>query len=79
VAELQAAAAFRGGRLISADYTGNPSALLKWECHQGHCFEASPKLILEGGHWCSDCFSDHWANFDDVAKHNPFFAQIYRQ
>lgn len=79
VAELQAAAAFRGGCLISADYTGNPSALLKWECHQGHCFEASPKLILEGGHWCSDCFSDHWANFDDVAKHNPFFAQIYRQ
>ncbi len=79
MAELQAAAAFRGGRLVSDGYTGDPSQRLVWECHQGHRFEASPKLVLEGGHWCPDCFSDHWDGFLNVAKHNPFFAQIYRQ
>ena len=78
VAELQAAAMFRGGRLVSETYSGDPSQLLTWECHQGHRFEASPKLVLEGGHWCPDCMSDHWNGFADVAKHSPFFAQVYR-
>ena len=77
--ELQAAAAFRGGKLVSEAYSGDPSQLLTWECHQGHQFKASPKLVLEGGHWCTDCLSDHWNNFSNVAKHNPFFAQVYKQ
>ena len=78
LADLQAAAAFRGGRLVSESYSGDPMQPLTWECHQGHRFEASPKLILEGGHWCPECMSDHWDGFHDVAKHNPFFAQVYR-
>ena len=78
VAELQAAASFRGGRLVSDTYSGDPSQLLEWECHNGHRFKASPKLVLEGGHWCPDCFSDHWENFDNEALHNPFFAQVRR-
>ena len=78
VAELQEAAKFRGGRLVSETYSGDPSQLLQWECHQGHRFEASPKLVLEGGHWCPDCMSDHWDDFNDVAQHSPFFAQVYR-
>ena len=77
VEELQSAATFRGGRLVSETYSGDPSEQLTWECHQGHKFEASPKLVLEGGHWCPDCMSDHWEGFTDVAKHNPFFAQVY--
>lgn len=79
IEELQAAAAFRGGRLVSDAYSGDPTQLLIWECHQGHQFKASPKLVLEGGHWCPDCLSDHWDGFTDVAKHNPFFAQVYKQ
>ena len=79
MAELQAAAAFRGGRLVSDNYSGDPSQQLVWECYQEHRFEASPKLVLEGGHWCPDCLSDHWDNFSDVAKHNPFFAQVIIQ
>ena len=75
--ELQAAAVFRGGRLVSESYSGNPSQQLVWECHDGHRFKASPKLVLEGGHWCADCLSDHWDNFTEVAKHNPFFAQVF--
>jgi nucleoside-diphosphate-sugar epimerase len=78
LADLQAAAAFRGGRLVSESYSGNPELLLTWECHQGHRFEASPKLVLEGGHWCPECLSDHWDGFPEVARHNPFFAQVYR-
>ncbi|MBQ3579637.1 MAG: NAD(P)-dependent oxidoreductase [Bacteroidales bacterium] len=76
LAELQAAAAFRGGRLLSDSYSGDPSQMLEWECHDGHRFKASPKLVLEGGHWCSECLSDHWDNFSHVAQHNPFFAQV---
>ena len=75
--ELQAAAAFRDGRLVSENYTGDPSQLLTWECHCGHRFEASVKLVLEGGHWCPECLSTHWP-YDDLAKHNPFLAQVYQ-
>ena len=78
-AELQTAAVFRGGQLISENYTGNPSQKLVWKCHNEHLFEASPNLILEGGHWCPECFSNHWENFADVAKHNPFFAQVFEK
>lgn len=79
VAEIQAAAAFRGGRLVSDDYSGDPAQRLVWECHSGHRFEASLQLVLAGGHWCPDCLSDHWDNFSDVAQHNPFFAQVYKR
>lgn len=76
VAELQAAAAERGGRLVSDAYSGNPAQLLTWECYDGHRFEASPKLVLEGGHWCPDCLSTHWP-YDEIAKHNPFMMQVF--
>jgi nucleoside-diphosphate-sugar epimerase len=76
--ELQQAAAFRGGTLVSESYSGDPSQLLTWKCHAGHHFKASPKLILEAGHWCPECLSTNW-NYNDLATHSPFFAQIYRQ
>lgn len=52
---------------------------LKWKC--GTCgaeFEASPALILLGGHWCPECYipQKEW-NYDEVAKTNPFFAQVW--
>jgi hypothetical protein len=75
--ELQQAAAFRGGKLVSDSYSGNPAQLLEWECHAGHRFEASPKLILEGGHWCPECLATNWP-YNDLATHSPFFAQVYR-
>ena len=63
---------------MSESYSGDPMQPLTWECHQGHRFEASPKLILEGGHWCPECMSDHWDGFPNVAKHSPFFGQVYK-
>ena len=91
-AELQHAAAFRGGK-----YLGNDT----WQCAEGHTFHASRRLILLGGHWCPHCFpfpyednssllalsssllalssslsTRPWA-WDREAKRNPFFAQLW--
>ena len=49
---------------------------LEWECQFGHRFQASPALILQGGHWCPECLPMPW-NYDAIAKGNPFFAQVY--
>lgn len=76
VEELQKAAEFRGGKLISTSYSGNPAEQLEWECHKGHRFMASPRLILLGGHWCPDCLPPAW-DYDDYAAHSKFFAQVW--
>jgi hypothetical protein len=49
---------------------------LKWQCHKGHEFEATPYLILKAGHWCPVCESEAW-DYPERAKHNPFFAQVW--
>ena len=76
-AELQQAAAFRGGK-----YLGNDT----WQDADGHIFTASRRLILLGGHWSpydipypyegkkEPARPWHW---DRVAKQNPFFAQLW--
>ena len=77
-AELNKAAAFRGGKYLGDD---------TWQCAEGHTFKASRRLILLGGHWCPDCFpypypfepkekQRPWA-WDAEAKRNPFFAQLW--
>lgn len=76
VEELQKAAEFRGGKLLSTFYSGNPAELLDWECHKGHHFQASPKVILEGGHWCPECLPPAW-DYDGLAEHSDFFAQVW--
>ena len=76
VEELQQAAAFRGGELLSTSYSGDPAEKLQWRCHKGHTFEASPKLVLEGGHWCPECLPPAW-DYDDLSEHSPFFAQVW--
>lgn len=74
--DLQRAAEFRGGSLLAVEYDGNPEKQLEWVCHEKHHFQASPKLILEGGHWCPECEPPPW-KYDEWARHNPFFAQIW--
>ena len=82
-AELQKAAAFRGGKYLG----GN-----KWQDAEGRTFEASVRLVLLGGHWSpydlpfpykESCQLAgislqptpwHW---DEVARKNPFFAQLW--
>lgn len=77
--ECRSAAHFRGGRCLSAQITpGDLDTPQEWECHAGHRFTATPRLILLGGHWCPECFGDN-PDYEDIARHNPFFAQVYRK
>jgi len=77
LSDLQRAAEFRGGQLLSEVYGGDPAEKLTWRCHDGHTFEASPKLILEGGHWCPECLPPEW-RYAEQAAHSPFLAQVMR-
>ena len=50
--------------------------MLSFRCAFGHQFEASPRLVLEGGHWCPVCERESW-NYHNIARVNPFFAQVW--
>jgi nucleoside-diphosphate-sugar epimerase len=75
--DIKEAAKFRGGECLSNDMkTGNWTEKLKFRCAFGHDFEASPRLVLEGGHWCPVCERESW-NYYERAKVDPFFAQVW--
>lgn len=75
--DMKGAAKFRGGECLSESMMkGNLSSKLTWKCAFGHKFQASPRLILEGGHWCPYCEQESW-NYHEIAKVNPFFAQVW--
>ena len=77
-AELNKAAAFRGGK-----YLGNDM----WQDANGNTFKAGRRLILLGGHWSPFDMPYPYAfepkdkqrpwHWDQVAKTNPFFAQLW--
>ena len=87
--DLKKAAAFRGGKLLTDKIKAKGLELwdtpLEWQSASGETFEATPRLILLGGHWAPGDMPFpyrgkdgerpwHW---DEVARHNPFFAQIW--
>lgn len=78
--DMKKAAEFRGGECLSDTMVrGDMFTPLKWKC--GCCgaeFEASPNLILKGGHWCPECYLPEkvW-HYDEIARTNPFFAQVW--
>ena len=75
--DVKGAAVFRGGSCLSAQMdTGDWQKKLTFRCASGHVFEASPKLVLEAGHWCPDCERKSW-NYAERAKVDPFFAQVW--
>mgnify|MGYP002741551725 FL=1 len=77
LSDMQQAAAFRGGKCLSTEMQkGDLKTKLEWECACGHHFQASPTLVLLGGHWCPECLPMPW-NYDEEAKRNPFFAQVW--
>jgi nucleoside-diphosphate-sugar epimerase len=75
IEDMQKAAKFRGGECLSPLFIDMKSKL-NWRCAFGHEFEASPILVLQAGHWCPECLAPPW-NYDEIAKRNPFFAQVY--
>jgi len=75
--DMRSAASFRGGECLSQSMTpGDLFTPLTWKCAFGHTFEATPNLVLKGGHWCPECAPPPW-NHDAQAKVNPFFAQVW--
>lgn len=75
--DMQKAAAFRGGKCLRTEMTkGGWTDKLQFQCAFGHTFEASPRLVLEGGHWCPVCERESW-NYAARAKVDPFFAQVW--
>ena len=75
--DMKGAAKFRGGELLSEEMqTGNWRTKLRFRCAFGHEFDASPRLVLEGGHWCPECERKSW-NYGQRAKVDPFFAQVW--
>jgi hypothetical protein len=76
IGDLQNAARFRGGELLSKRWNGDMYTKLRWRCAFNHEFDASPYLVLKTGHWCPECLPPPW-NYDEIAKRNPFFAQVW--
>lgn len=75
--DLIGAAKFRGGHCLSTEMVeGNWRNKLKFKCAFNHEFEASPRLVLEGGHWCPQCERESW-NYYARAKIDPFFSQVW--
>ena len=76
--DVQGAANFRGGELLSTEMKkGDWTTPLEFKCAFGHTFKASPRLVLEGGHWCDECERKSW-NYGQRAKVDPFFAQVWK-
>ena len=75
LADLRDAADFRGGQCLTEAFESMRHAL-EWKCAFGHTWKATPTLVLRAGHWCPECLPPAW-NYDEIAKKNPFFAQIY--
>ena len=75
--DIKGAAKFRGGECTSdVMATGDWKTKLKFKCAFGHEFDASPRLVLEGGHWCPECERKSW-NYGKRAQVDPFFAQVW--
>ena len=55
---------------------GDWSGKQEFQCAFGNKFTASPRLVLEGGHWCDECERRSW-NYGNRAKVDPFFAQVW--
>lgn len=76
IEDLKGAAKFRGGECLSTNWNGDLYVKIKWKCAFGHEFELKPYTVLKAGHWCPECLPSPW-NFDEQAKKNPFFAQVW--
>jgi nucleoside-diphosphate-sugar epimerase len=75
LADLQRAAAFRGGACLAHAFGGQPDQPLEWECAFGHRFTARPLTVLHAGHWCPTCVQS-W-NAAERAQRSRFLAQVW--
>ncbi|ACC74283.1 hypothetical protein Bphy_5200 [Paraburkholderia phymatum STM815] len=55
--DMQAMAQARGGRCLSTEYR-NTQTKLRWQCGEGHIWEAAPAGLRTYGSWCPQCAFD---------------------
>ncbi|MGI5173414.1 NAD(P)-dependent oxidoreductase [Treponema sp. OMZ 840] len=78
IEDMRQAAVFRGGLCVSSSMkSGDMYTPLQWRCHQDHVFCANPYTVLKAGHWCPVCCTAPPWNFAELAKHIPFYAQVW--
>lgn len=76
-ADLDQAAAFRGGKCLSKDYkAGDIFKKVRWQCRDGHEFESTPFTVLRGGFWCPECCEPKPWRYGAIAD-IPFYSQVY--
>jgi hypothetical protein len=66
IEEMQDIAKQRNGECLSKVYINN-QAKLKWQCKEGHIWEAIPSNIKKG-HWCPVCAGMRRLTIDDMQK-----------
>lgn len=76
IEDLKKAAAFRGGDCMAKEAPADIYTPIPWKCADDHSFEMSVNAVLQGGHWCPECLAHEW-HYGDVAKKNPFYAQVW--
>ena len=66
VEDLQKAAAFRGGKLISTEIVDMYTPVT-WEDAEGNQFDMTPNTVLRGGHWSPAQDPFPW-RYDEIAR-----------
>jgi len=64
IVDMQEVAQSRGGRCLSDTYV-NVVTRLRWQCHDGHEWDATP-VSVRSGHWCSICARRHCGSIDGM-------------
>jgi queuine/archaeosine tRNA-ribosyltransferase len=66
IKEMQRIAEERGGQCLSEKYI-NSRSKVKWQCKNGHQWEATPASIKQGG-WCPACAGVQKGTIEDMQK-----------
>jgi len=64
IEEMHAIAEKRGGKCLSSEYV-NKETKLKWQCAEGHQWEANPASIKRGS-WCSACAGKRKSTLEEM-------------
>jgi hypothetical protein len=65
ISEMQTISKKRGGKCLSKEYI-NANIKLKWQCGEGHIWEAKPSHIKSGS-WCPYCAGKH-LTIDEIRR-----------
>ena len=66
IEEMQQLALERGGKCLSDKYV-NVDTKLKWQCKEGHIWDAIP-YALKRGQWCPKCFGNAKLSIEEMQK-----------